>query len=174
VKVNNPDDSVRIAKNIDEIFANSPWETKTDTEKAFAASFVKQMGNIGFLIMSIGAVVFFTLLLVAGNTMAIAVRERIRELALLKAVGFSDVFVLLLVIFESVLVAVIGGGVGLGLAKLLTLGGDPTNGVLPFFYLPVAAMVTGVLLALAVGVAAGLWPAFSAGRLRVVDALRRV
>lgn len=174
VKVDSPDNSVRIAKTIDTSFANSPWETKTDTEKAFAASFVKQMGNISFLIMSIGAVVFFTLLLVAGNTMAIAVRERIRELAVIKAVGFSDQFVLLLVVVESVLVAVVGGGLGLALAKLLSLRGDPTNGLLPFFYLPPQALAAGAALALTVGLAAGIWPAYSAGRLRVVDALRRV
>lgn len=174
VKVDSPDNAVRIAKAIDTTFANSPWETKTDTEQAFAASFAKQMGNISFLIMSIGAVVFFTLLLVAGNTMAIAVRERIRELAVLKAVGFSDTFVLLLVVFESLLVAAIGGAVGLTLAKLLTLRGDPTGGLLPFFYLPTQAMAVGAVLALAVGLAAGIWPAYSAGRLKVVDALRSV
>lgn len=174
VKIDNTDNAVKIAKAIDTTFANSPWETKTDTEQAFAASFAKQMGNISFLIMSIGVVVFFTLLLVAGNTMAIAVRERIRELAVLKAVGFSDTFVLLLVVFESVVVAAIGGAVGLTLAKLLTLRGDPTGGLLPFFYLPAQAMILGAVLALAVGLAAGIWPAYSAGRLRVVDALRSV
>jgi putative ABC transport system permease protein len=174
VKVDSPDNAVRIAKAIDTTFANSPWETKTDTEQAFAASFAKQIGNISFLIMSIGAVVFFTLLLVAGNTMAIAVRERIRELAVLKAVGFSDTFVLLLVVFESVVVAAIGGAAGLVLAKLLSLRGDPTGGMLPFFYLPPQAMVLGAVLALAVGFAAGIWPAYSAGRLKVVDALRSV
>ncbi|HEV2117501.1 MAG TPA: FtsX-like permease family protein [Terriglobales bacterium] len=174
VKIDSPDNAVKIAKAIDSTFANSPWETKTDTEQAFAASFAKQAGNISFLIMSIGAVVFFTLLLVAGNTMAIAVRERIRELAVLKAVGFSDTFVLLLVVFESVVVAAIGGGVGLVLAKLLTLNGDPTGGMLPFFYLSAAAIAVGAVLALAVGLAAGIWPAYSAGRLKVVDALRSV
>ncbi|HEX6907020.1 MAG TPA: FtsX-like permease family protein [Terriglobales bacterium] len=174
VKIDSSDNAVKIAKTIDTTFANSPWETKTDTEQAFAASFAKQMGNISFLIMSIGAVVFFTLLLVAGNTMAIAVRERIRELAVLKAVGFSDTFVLVLVVFESLLVAAIGGAVGLTLAKLLTLRGDPTGGLLPFFYLPTQAMAVGAVLALAVGLAAGIWPAYSAGRLKVVDALRSV
>ncbi|MGE5726483.1 MAG: ABC transporter permease [Acidobacteriota bacterium] len=174
VKIDSSDNAVKIAKTIDTTFANSPWETKTDTEQAFAASFAKQMGNISFLIMSIGAVVFFTLLLVAGNTMAIAVRERIRELAVLKAVGFSDTFVLVLVVFESLLVAAIGGAVGLTLAKLLTLRGDPTGGLLPFFYLPTEAMAVGAVLALAVGLAAGIWPAYSAGRLKVVDALRSV
>jgi len=174
VRVANPDQSAQVAKAIDQEFANSPWETKTDTEKAFAASWVKQMGNIEFLILSIGGVVFFTLLLVTGNTMAIVVRERIGELAILKAVGYSDTFVLLLVLAESLLVAAVGGGLGLVLAKLFTLGGDPTHGLLPYFYLPPAAMVSGVTVALTVGVIAGILPALSAMRLRVVDALRRV
>jgi putative ABC transport system permease protein len=174
VKVNNPDDSVRIAKQIDEMFANSPWETKTDTEKSFAASWVKQAGNISFLMMSIGGVVFFTLLLVTGNTMAIAVRERMRELAVLKAVGFTDGFVLLLVLAESLLVAALGGALGVLLAKAFTLGGDPTRGLLPFFYLPLPAMVVGLGLALAVGMAAGILPAISAMRLNVVTAMRKV
>jgi len=165
---------VRVVKTIDESFANSPWETKTDTEKAFAASWVKQMGNIEFLILTIGGVVFFTLLLVTGNTMAIVVRERVRELAVLKAVGFSDRFVLVLVIVETIIIAAVGGGIGLALAKLFTLRGDPTHGLLPFFYLPPNAIAIGFVLAIAVGLLAGILPALSAMRLRVVDALRRI
>jgi len=174
VRIANPDDAVRIVKAIDAEFANSPWETKTDTERAFAASWVKQMGNIEFLILTIGGVVFFTLLLVSGNTMAIAVRERVRELAVLKAVGFSDRFVLILVMAETLVVAAVGGGVGLVLAKLFTLRGDPTGGLLPFFYLPPDAVVLGFGLAAAVGLLSGILPALTAMRLRVVDALRRV
>ena len=174
VRVTNPDLSVQVAKTIDTEFANSPFETKTDTEKAFAASFVKQMGNIEFLILTVGGVVFFTLLLVTGNTMAIAVRERIGELAVLKALGFSNQFVLLLVMMESLIVALIGGGLGLLLAKLFSLRGDPTGGILPYFYLPPLAIVSGVGTALLVGVAGGILPAISAMRLRVVDAIRRV
>ncbi|MBZ5630978.1 MAG: FtsX-like permease family protein [Acidobacteriia bacterium] len=174
VRIDDPDHAVRIAKAIDESFANSPWETKTDTEKAFAASFVKQAGNIQLLLLSIGGVVFFTLLLVTGNTMAIAVRDRVRELAILKAVGYSDNFVLGLVLGEALLLAMVGGGLGILLAKLFTLGGDPTRGLLPFFYLPTSAVVAGIVLALAVGAVGGILPAVSAMRLRVVDALRRV
>ena len=174
VRIDNPDNATRVAGAIDETFANSPWETKTETEKAFAAGFVKQAGNIEFLLLSIGGVVFFTLLLVTGNTMAIAVRERMRELAVLKAVGFSDGFVLSLVMGESLLLAAIGGGLGLALSKLFTLRGDPTGGMMPYFYLAPAAVVLGLVVALAVGVAAGILPAWSAMRLRVVDALRRV
>jgi putative ABC transport system permease protein len=174
VKLERPDDSLRISRAIDSEFANSPFETHTDTEKAFAAGWVKQFGNIQFLIMAIGGVVFFTLLLVTGNTMAIAVRERTGELAVLKAVGYSDRFVLLFVLFESLLIAVIGGALGLGLAKLFTLGGDPTRGLLPFFFLPGKAILAGLGVTLAVGAASGVIPAIGAMRLRVVDALRRV
>jgi putative ABC transport system permease protein len=174
VRIANPDNAVRVVRAIDEEFANSPFETKTDTEKAFAASFVKQMGNIEFLILSVGSVVFFTLLLVTGNTMAIAVRERVRELAVLKAVGFSDTFVLSVTLVETLILAALGGGLGVGLAKLFTLRGDPTGGLLPFFYLAPRAMAAGLALALAVGLLAGILPSVAAMRLRVVDALRRV
>jgi len=174
VRIDNPDNAIRVAGAIDEMFANSPWETKTETEKAFAAGFVKQAGNIEFLLVSIGSVVFFTLLLVTGNTMAIAVRERMRELAVLKAVGFSDNFVLSLVLGESLLLAAIGGGFGLALCKLFTLRGDPTGGMMPYFYLAPPVVILGLFSALAVGVVAGILPAWSAMRLRVVDALRRV
>jgi putative ABC transport system permease protein len=106
--------------------------------------------------------------------MAIAVRERVRELAVLKAVGFSDGFVLVLVMMETMVVAAVAGGVGLALAKLFTLRGDPTRGLLPIFYLPPDTILLGFVLAIAVGLMAGILPALSAMRLRVVDALRRV
>jgi putative ABC transport system permease protein len=174
VRIANPENAAGAIQAIDEGFANSPWETKTDTEREFAASWVKQMGNIEFLLLSIGSVVFFTLLLVTGNTMAIAVRERIRDLAVLKAVGFSDSFVLVLILAETTLVAAVGGGVGLALAKLFTLRGDPTGGLLPFFYLPSNTVALGFALAMVVGLMAGILPALAAMRLRVVDALRKV
>ena len=174
VKLANPDDAVKAAAAIDGAFANSPYETLTQTEKAFAASFAKQMGNIGLLVMTIGAVVFFTLLLVTGNTMAIAVRERTAEFAVLKTVGFPDVAVLGLVLGESVLIAGQGGAIGLALAKLFTLGGDPTRGMLASFYLPWSSIGLGLGLALLVGAVAGALPAISAMRLRVADALGRV
>jgi len=174
VKLANPDDAVRTTRTIDEMFANSPYETLTQTEKAFALSFAKQMGNIEFLVLFVGAISFFTLLLVTGNTMAISVRERTGEFAVLKTVGFSGRGVLGLVLAESVLIAGQGGLLGLGLVKLFTLSGDPTGGMLPMFYLPWSSVALGAVLALVVGAAAGLLPAVAAMRLRVVDALRRV
>jgi putative ABC transport system permease protein len=178
VKLENPDYAVSVAKAIDDLSANSPYETKTETEKAFATSFAKQAGNIEFLILAIGAVVFFTLLLVTGNTMAISVRERIGELAVLKAIGFGDRFVLFFVLGESLLIAVLGGILGLAACKGLTLliasVGDFLGGFLQFFHLSNATILQGLLASVAVGILAGIIPAASAMRLRVVQALRRV
>ncbi|MCU1221457.1 MAG: efflux pump, inner rane subunit [Candidatus Angelobacter sp.] len=177
VKVDNPDNALRVAKALDALFANSDYETHTDIEANFAAGFAKQMGNIQFLILSIGSIVFFTLLLVTGNTMAIAVRERTSELAVLKAVGYSDVFVLLLVLLESAVIAVIGGALGLLLAKgftLLPANVNPIRSFLPLLYLSGGMFALGVGTALGVGLVSGFLPALGAMRLRVVDALRRV
>jgi putative ABC transport system permease protein len=174
VQLANPDDGVRVSKAIDELFANSPFETLTQTEKAFAASFVKQMGNVELLIMSIGSVVFLTLLLVTGNTMAISVRERSGELAVLKTVGFSDFRVLRLILAEALLIAGQGGFIGLVLAKAVIPGLSRALPMLGVLYVSPLTFGLGFLLALVVGTAAGLLPAFGAMRLRVVDALRRV
>ena len=171
VRVTSPDEALRVAKAVDAEFANSDGETRTQTESAFAAGFAKQMGNIEFLILAIGSVVFFTLLLVTGNTMAIAVRERTAELAVLKAVGFADGFVMALVLAESLLIAAVGGGLGLTLARLL-VARDITRGLL-VMYLPGSALLAGAVVAAATGLVAALLPAFSAMRLNVVDALRR-
>lgn len=167
-------EAAQVAKGIDQVFANSAWETRTQTESAFMASFVEQMGNIEFLMGAIGTVVFFTLLLVTGNTMAISVRERTGELAVLKTVGFGDAWVLVLVLVESLMVAALGGGLGILLAKAFTLAGDPTGGMLASFYLPRWGIAAGAAVALAVGVLAGLLPAVSAMRLQVAEALRRL
>jgi len=172
IRVARPDDAAPVAKAIDEEFANSEYETRTQSEKAFAASFVKQMGNIEFLILAIGSVVFFTLLLVTGNTMAIAVRERTSELAILKAVGYSDRFVLRSVLAESLVIAGLGGVIGLWFARG-AVERDLTQGLI-LLYLPGSAVAAGVAFALGTGLLAGLLPAVSAMRLSVVDALRRV
>lgn len=173
VKVADPDRSVALAQAIDDRFANSPYETSTETEQAFAAGFAKQIGNIKLIVMSIGSVVFFTLLLVTGNTMAMAVRERTGELGVLKTLGFGNLRVMALVLAESLTLAVAGGVLGLGLAKLFTLGGDPTGGMLPVFYLSLEKMALGFLSAVGLGFAAGIIPAWGAMRLSIVDALRR-
>jgi putative ABC transport system permease protein len=172
VRVADADQALSVARAIDAEFGNSASETRTQTESAFAAGFVQQMGNIEFLLLAIGGVVFFTLLLVTGNTMAIAVRERTGELAVLKAIGFSDRFVLGLVLAESLLIAAIGGGLGLWLAHAVTQQ-DITSGLI-LLYLPPVALAGGAAFAIGTGMLAGLLPAIGAMRLNVASALRRV
>lgn len=173
VRISDPDQAAEIAAAIDARFANSSFETKAEPEGAFLQGFANQIGDIGFIMMSIIAAVFFTILLVAGNTMAYAVRERTNELAVLKAIGFTDRGVMVLVLGESLVMTGIGGGIGLVLSWLLVSLGDPSNGSLPVFYIPVKYFVTGVLLIAAVALVAGILPALQAQRLRIADALRR-
>lgn len=175
LKLNSPDDAVRVAKTIDATFANSSAETKTETESAFAAGFAKQFGNIEFLILTIGTVVFFTLLLVTGNTMAISVRERTAELAVLKAIGVTDRTVLFLVLFEAMLIALIGGVIGLLLAwAAIPVISVALTGLLPPLLLSKTMLSAGLLFAILVGMVSGLLPGIGAMRMRVVNALRRV
>ena len=174
LRVDNPDDSARIAKAIDTMFMNSPNETRTETESAFAAGWVKQFGNIKFLIVTIGTVVFFTLLLVTGNTMAISVRERTPEIAILKAIGFSDRAVLGFILSESLVIAVLGC-IGLVLALLaVPVLSRAMAGLLPALLISPKVLISGVIAALAVGFASAILPGLGAMRMRVVDALRRV
>ncbi len=173
IRIKNPDRAAEVARRIDEGFANSSAETKTTTEKAFLQAFAGQIGDIGAIIRAIVTAVFFTILLVAANTMAQSVRERTSEMAVLKTLGYSDVLILVLVILESTAIAVIGGGTGLAIAWLIVQGGDPTNGLLPAFFLPSTDLALGAAIAVALGLVAGLLPAVQAMRLRIVDALRR-
>jgi putative ABC transport system permease protein len=173
VRIAEASKAAEIGKRIDEVFANSPNETKTVTEKALAQSFADQIGDIGTIIQWILGAVFLTLLLVVGNTMVQAVRERIGDLAVLKTLGFSNAGVLGLVLAESLLLAVVGGAAGLGIGALLTSGGDPTGGLLPIFYFPDSDKLLGVILVVGLGFLAGMLPAIYAMRLRIVEALRR-
>ena len=173
VKVADPAQADDVAKRMDGLFANSPAETKTATEKAFVADFAKQVGDIGAIMTAIAAVVILFILFVAGNAMAQSIRERTNELAILKTLGFNDRKVLGMVLLESTLVAVLGGALGLGLAWLAIAQGDPTGGLLPIFHFPPRDVVLGIVLVLLLGVLSGMVPAMQAGRLRIVDALRR-
>ena len=173
VRVNDPDRAAEVAKAIDDEFANSPYETKAEPEGAFMQGFAQQIGDIGTILIAILSAVFFTILLVAGNTMAQAVRERTEELGVLKALGFTNQLVLALVLFESCLIAAVGGLAGLGVAWLVTSGGSPVPSMLPVFYLPPRYVVIGVALVVTLGLVAGILPALQAMRLRVAEALRR-
>jgi putative ABC transport system permease protein len=173
IRVADPDRSPEIAKKIDAMFANSAAETKTDTEKAFVAGFAKQIGNISLITQLIATAAILLILLVTANTMAQSIRERTNELAVLKTLGYGDGHVLALVLLESCAIAILGGGAGLLASWILIQGGDPTGGFLPIFFFPGRDIVYGVVLVLLLGFVAGAMPAWQAGRLRIVDALRR-
>jgi putative ABC transport system permease protein len=174
LRVANGANPVEVANAVDGQFANSPNETETSTEQAFVESFSKQFGNIALIVTLILGAVFFTLLLVSGNTMAQSVRERISELAVLKTLGFADRSVLGIVLSESVLIMLIGGLLGLGIGWLLVKGLASTIGAfLPGVFLSPTAIVTALGLMVGAGIAAGIFPALKAMRLSIVDALAR-
>jgi putative ABC transport system permease protein len=173
VRVQNPDQAPEIAKRINEEFANSAYEVQAETEAAMAQGFAQQMGDIGTILIAVLSAVFFTILLVAGNTMSQAVRERVSEIGTLKAIGFTNAGVLWLVMGESLFTSIVGGFIGLGLAWGLISAGNPVPNMLPIFYLPVRDVATGAFLAVVLGLVAGMLPAFSAMRLKIADALRR-
>lgn len=172
VQLDDAKNADRVAKAIDAISANSDHETKTQTEQAFNQAFAKQFADIGLIVTAIMGAVFFTLLLLTGNTMAQAVRERIPELAVLKTIGFSNRSVLWLVLAEAVLLIVLGGTIGLGIAALLMPGiSAASGGVIQLPTVLPQTWAIGFLLMLAIGVIVGLLPALRAMRLNIVDAL---
>jgi putative ABC transport system permease protein len=173
VRVANPERADRVAADIDELFTNSSAETKAETEGAFLRGWARQIGDITTIMAAILGAVFLTILFVAGNTMAQSVRERTEELGVLKAMGFTHGQVLVLVLAESCLLALLGGGLGLTVAWLLIARGDPTGGTLPMFYFPQGDVLRGVGYALLLGVSAGALPAWQARRLQIAEALRR-
>jgi putative ABC transport system permease protein len=173
IRVADPARSAAIARAVDDLFANSPAETKTETEGAFVKAFADQVGDIGTIVTAILSAVFFTILLVVGNTIAQGVRERTSELGLLKALGFSDRSVVVLVLVEALILVAIGGAIGLALAWLLVRGGDPTAGLLPAFFVRPVTFVWGALFIVLLALVAAAFPAMTAMRLRPVEALRR-
>ncbi|HEY5553111.1 MAG TPA: FtsX-like permease family protein [Opitutaceae bacterium] len=174
IRVQDPAKAAEVALLVDQEFENSPAETKTEPEGAFIQGWANQIGNIALIVAGILSAVFFTILLVTGSTMSQAVRERIGELGVLKAIGFTNGQVLGLVLAESCMLTILGGGLGLAIAAAAISRGDPTNGLLPMFFFPTSDLLVGIGLAIALGVVTGILPALQATRLRVADALRRM
>jgi putative ABC transport system permease protein len=174
IRVQDPAKAAEVALLVDQEFENSPAETKTEPEGAFIQGWANQIGNIALIVAGILGAVFFTILLVTGSTMSQAVRERIGELGVLKAIGFTNGQVLGLVLAESCMLTMLGGGLGLALASAAIAQGDPTKGLLPLFYFPTSDLLVGIALAVALGIVTGIFPALQATRLRVADALRRM
>ena len=171
VTLDNPEHASRVAQAIDALSANSDHETKSQTESAFQQAFIKQFADIGMIVTAIMGAVFFTLLLLTGNTMAQAVRERIPELATLKTLGFHDRTLLMLVMVEAVLLVGLGGAIGLGLAAaVLPVLAPRTMGLLPPL-VPLQTWLVGAVLIVLIGIVVGVLPALRAKRLKIVDAL---
>lgn len=175
IRIKDPSQAAEVAKRVDEEFENSPSETKTEPEGAFIQGWAAQIGNIVFIVAAILSAVFFTILLVTGNTMAQAVRERTGELGVLKAIGFTNAQVVGLVLAEACLLTVLGGVIGLAMARAITpVVAQNLAGLLPMFFLPTRALIVGFGLSIALGLVTGILPALQAMRLRVADALRRM
>jgi putative ABC transport system permease protein len=182
VEIGDPDKAGEIAASIDSLFENSDSQTRTETEKAFAASFMAMAGNLSLLLNGIGIAVTFTILLVVANTMSIAVRERRKEIGVLKTLGFTSGRVMGLIVAESLLIAVIGGALGIAgsrglLWALVHAPGlkDMLAGMgLSEIRLQPLVMTLGFAVALFLGLLAGVVPALSAYRARITDMLRTV
>jgi putative ABC transport system permease protein len=175
VHLEDPDQASVVANRIDALFANSPTETKTTSEKAFAESFASQIGDIGTIVVYVVTAVLLSMLIVTASTMAQAVRERTAELAVLKAIGFSGPRVMALVLGESLLMTGFGAALGLGIGWVLCRGmADKLAQFMPAFWVTGEALATGAAIALAMGLVSGLLPAVRAWRMRTVDALREV
>ncbi|HTU44687.1 MAG TPA: FtsX-like permease family protein [Bryobacteraceae bacterium] len=177
ILADSPEDVPRIAKTIDDMFAESPRPTKTESEQQFALSFVSFLGNIKLFLMSICGAVTFTILLVSGNTMAMSVRERIREVGILKTLGFRRDAILGMIIGEAILIALIGGAIGLVLASLLTVGvghsaGRYGIGGLQNMHLTATTIVISLGVAVAIGLISSSIPAWNAARTNILDSLR--
>ena len=176
VKIDDPDHAPQISTAIDQQFANTPYETKTDTEKQFQSSFASMFGNLNLLLGSIALAVVVTTLFVAANTMAMSVRERTTEIAVMRTLGFPAQAIFLFIAAEGLLISLIGGVIGALLAWYIADGEKLgiSGGFAPVFAVSPANAVLGIGISALIGVVAGTIPAILAARLRIVDALRRV
>jgi putative ABC transport system permease protein len=172
IRIADSEQAKTIAADIDRLFTNSPDETKTQPEKEFAIGFAKQIGDVGAIVTRILLAVFFTILILTGNTMAQAIRERVPELAILKTLGFSDGLVTALVLGEALLLLLLGGAAGMGIAVSLMPGlNGATGGRFPPLFVAGETWLLAAALALGLALAIGLPPALRVRRLRIVDAL---
>jgi putative ABC transport system permease protein len=175
MKIQNPADAQKVSAEIDALFANSPAETKTATERAFIQGFANQMGDIATIVTAVASAVFFTMLLVTANTMAQSVRERTNEIAVLKTLGYSKRTVAGLVLGESFAITAIGAAIGLGIATAAAgIVGSLLAQFFPASGIPTSAYVTSGVLIVVLSLLAGLAPSMEAARLKITDALRKV
>jgi putative ABC transport system permease protein len=169
-----PSENDNVSKTVDAMFVNSIAETSTDTEKAFNKAFAAQFGNIALIVVLVVGAAFVTILMIVGNTMALTVRERTREIGVLKTLGFPGGRILRLVLGESVLLALLGGIPGLLLAWLITSSlRQSLANMLPGLTLTGVIVVEGLGLMVALGLITGIIPALNAMQLKIAAALGR-
>ena len=169
-----PENNDKVAKAIDTMFANSTAETQTDTEKAFSKAFASQFGNIALIVSLVVGAAFVTILMIVGNTMALSIRERTREIGVLKTLGFSGPRILRMVLGESILLALLGGLPGLAVAALITVTlRNSLANVAPAFAVSPDIALQGIALMILLGVVTGLIPAVNAMQLKIATALGR-
>ena len=174
LQTNSPENNDRVAKTIDAMFANSIAETSTDTEKAFGKAFAAQFGNIALIVFLVVGAAFVTILMIVGNTMALSIRERTREIGVLKTLGFSGPRILRMVLSESVLLALLGGLPGLAIAALITIALRASlANIAPAFAVSPVIALEGIALMIALGLFTGVIPALNAMRLKIATALGR-
>ncbi len=172
--------ATRLSDEIDQMFENSPYPTKTETEKAFQMGFVSMLGNVKLLITSLGTIVVFVILLIAANTMALSARERIREIAVLRTLGFSRVTILMLTLGESLMLALFGGILGLGLFVVgfrplkASLINTPLSGFATAMTLFPEVLLLGLVITIFAGLFSGLVPAIQASQRPITEGLRHI
>jgi putative ABC transport system permease protein len=164
----------RVAREVDEMFRNSDRQTKTESERAFALSFVSMLGNVKLFLLSICGAVVFTILLVSANTMAMSVRERVKEIGVLKTLGFTRSKVLAMIVAESVIIALLGGLLGCALAYGVCLGLSGVQIMFGGFTMPPVVLAISLLVAFTIGLVSSAIPAWNASRVPITEALRHV
>jgi putative ABC transport system permease protein len=176
ILADSPADVPKVAAAVDDMFHNAPQQTKTESEKAFGLDFVAMLGNVKAFILSICGAVVFATLLVSANTMAMSIRERTREVAVLKTLGFTRKTVLALFVGEAVVVAVLAGMIGLliGSGLMYVIGHNPQAGFFQGIGVNVPTMILAVILAGLVGFVAALFPSYNASRVDIVEGLRYI
>lgn len=174
--VDSPEHVTSVSRAIDAMFENSPQPTKTETEKAFGLSFVAQLGNVKLFILSICSAVVFAILLVSANTMAMTIRERTREVAVLKTLGFTRATILWLYVGEAATISLLGGLLGAAGATLLLIAvaNTPNGTFFTGFKVTGPTFVVALAVAALVGVLSALFPAYQASRRNIVDGLRHI
>jgi len=175
ISVADPEDAASLASEVDALFANSPNETETATERDYYLSFLRQIGDIGLIVNAVLTAVFFTILLLTGNTMSQGIRDRIPEMAIMKTLGFKDLTILLLVLGESVTITIIGALGGIIVAFLMAqyIAGLPATGQFGPVSMDSEVIITAVIISIIMGISVGMLPALQAKRISIIDSLRR-